>query len=379
VNETKQSSSVYGHPRVALTGVNDSVYAAVVKATGDLGTQFINPGDAVLIKPNLVNPNPPESGQITSPRLIEAAVKYCQANGAGRVIIGEGPGTYNRKADLKDCFTTTGVSELAERLGVEWVLFDEHDFRTFRNVSDCTPDSFRVTQYAFECDKIINLPVLKTHYLTKVTLAMKNLKGCLKWEDKPRFHQPDLSRAVVELNKLVRPTLNIIDALNWQPGGGLLIAGSDIVAVDTVGTALMGINPQEVRTITVGAAAGLGECNIARIDIIGEELKRLKYKVKLPQELIKQYFPLLEIIGAERSCSGCLIPVVSVLMQLGEQGKRIKQPATVYLGKNNPAPQGNFVLVGDCAHQDGIGSECQVTGCAPDRQTVYEKLQQMMS
>ena len=72
------------------------------------------------------------------------------------------------------------------------MLFDEHSYRTFKGVSDCTPNEFRVTDFAFICDKFINLPVLKTHYLTTVTLAMKNLKGCLKREDKPLFHRWDL-------------------------------------------------------------------------------------------------------------------------------------------------------------------------------------------
>lgn len=210
------------------------------------------------------------------------------------MIIGEGPGYYNRKANLKDCFTRTGASEVAEGLGIEWVLFDDHSYRTFRNVTDCTPAEFRVTEFVFNCDKIINLPVLKTHYLTTVTLAMKNLKGCLKWEDKPLFRQPDLSRAVVELNKIIRPTVNIIDATNWQ-GDRLLIASSDIVAVDAVGCALMGIDPMQVRMITFGAAAGLGEADITRIEIIGEELKLLKFKVRLPQEELRQSFPKLEI------------------------------------------------------------------------------------
>ncbi len=88
------------------------------------------------------------------------------------------------------------------------------------------PKEFRVTEFVFNCDKLINLPALKTHYLTTVTLAMKNLKGCLKWEDKPLFHRPDLSRAVVELNKIIRPTVNIIDATKWK-AGSLIIASSE--------------------------------------------------------------------------------------------------------------------------------------------------------
>ena len=158
---------------------------------------------------------------------------------------------------------------------------------------------------------------------------MKNLKGCLQWEDKPLFHQPDLSRAVVELNKIVRPTINIIDATNWRAGGGLIIAGTDIVAVDAVGTALMGIDPMEVRMITLGNAAGLGEADITRINITGEELKRMKFKVSLPQEQLRESFPTIEIAGAEGACSGCMIPLISVLMEFREQGAKMKRPLTI--------------------------------------------------
>ena len=211
--------------------------------------------------------------------------------------------------------------------------------------------------------------------MTKVTLAMKNLKGCLKWEDKPYFHQPDLARAVVELNKIVRPTLSIIDATNWQHSGGLLIAGSDIVAVDAVGAALMGIDPMQVRTIAVGAAEGLGEADITRIDIIGEELKRVKYKVTLPEEQIKRGFPLLEITGAERACSGCLIPLISSLIQLIEQKTKMNRPLTICLGKNPVIPENReYILIGNCADIKAVGAEKKVIGCAPRKKDIYEKL-----
>ena len=284
--------------KVSITKTGNDFCAAFARALDDVGEQLITRGDCVLIKPNLVEPAGSDSGQITNPQVIEAVARYCLDNGAARVIIGEGPSYYQPQSHLRECFTRTGVSEVAERLNIEWVLFDEHGYRTFKEVSDCTPDEFRVTEFAFTCNKFVNLPVLKTHYLTTVTLAMKNLKGCLKREDKPLFHRRDLSRAVVELCQIVRPTINIIDCTastivrqlgmgdskREQTGDGLLVASPDIVAVDAVGCALLGIDPAEVHTVSLGTAAGLGESDLTKIDIVGEELKRLKFKVKLPQE-----------------------------------------------------------------------------------------------
>ena len=381
--------------KVAIAKTENDFYTAFVRAIDGINNKLIAPGDRVLIKPNLVQPVNPDSGQITNPKVIEAVARYCLDHGATRVIIGEGPSYYQPASYLRECFTRTGVSEVADRLGIEWVLFDEHSYRTFKGVSDYTPDEFRVTEFVFTCDKFIDLPVLKTHYLTTVTLAMKNLKGCLKREDKPLFHRRDLNRAVVELCKIVRPTVNVIDCTprtvvqqlgagysseGKQSGGGLLIASSDIVAADAVGCALMGIDPAEVRTVTLGAAAGLGESDLTRIDIIGEELKRLKFKVKLPQEQLRQSFPLLEIIGAERACSGCLIPLLSSLLLLIEQGAKLEKPLGICLGKDPEVLEDKaWLLVGDCAQVKGRNELNWVGGCPPSREELLSSLMKYIS
>jgi len=376
--------------KVSITKTENDFYAAFSRAIDDIGESLITPGDRVLIKPNLVEPAAPDSGQITNPNVIEAVARYCLDSGAARVVIGEGPGYYQPQSYLRECFTRTGVSHVAERLGIEWILFDEHSYRTFKGVPGATPDEFRVTELAFTFDKFINLPALKTHYLTTVTLAMKNLKGCLKREDKPLFHHQDLSRAVVELCKIVRPTVNVIDCTartivrqlgsgytseQERTGSGLLIVGSDIVAVDAVGCALMGIDPMKVRTVSLGAAAGLGESDLTRIDIVGEELKRLKFKVELPQEQLRQSFPLLQIIGAEKACSGCLIPLISHLSYLQEQGAKLEKPLAICLGKHPEVPEDKaWLLVGDCAQVEGIDERHWVVGCPPNKEALLNSL-----
>ncbi|MFC1864336.1 DUF362 domain-containing protein [Chloroflexota bacterium] len=380
--------------KVSITKTDNDVYAALVESINNVGERLISRGDRALIKPNLVEPAAPDSGQITSPKVIEAVARYCLDYGAAQVIIGEGPSYYQPRSRLRECFTRTGVSEVANRLGIEWVLFDEHRYRTFKDISDCTPAEFRVTEFAFNCDKFIDLPVLKTHYLTKVTLAMKNLKGCLKREDKPLFHHHDLSRAVVELCKIVRPTINVIDCTartvlrqlgdgcapeETKSSGGLLIVSSDIVATDTVGCALMGVNPQEVRTVTLGEEAGLGESDLTRIDIIGEELKRLEFKVELPQEQLQQSFPLLEITGAENACSGCLIPLISCFSILREQQAKLESPLAICLGKDPKVPKDKaWLLVGDCAQVEGVDKLNWVGGCPPSKEELLSNLKRFM-
>ncbi len=373
--------------KVSMVKVENDFYTAFVQGLENIGEKPAARGDCVLIKPNLYEPAAPDSGEITNPRLVEALARYCLDSGARRVIIGEGPSYYQSESNLRSCFTQTGVSEVAERLGIEWVLFDEHEYRTLKGVSKATPDEFRVTEFAFSCDKLINVPVMKTHHQTTVTLAMKNLKGCLKREDKPRFHQQkDLNQAIVELNKIVRPTVNIIDATAKKLGSvgssahiksigaRLLLASTDAVAVDAVGCALMGIDPETVPTVTLGAAAGLGESDLTRIEIIGEELKRLKFKVKLPQEQLRQSFPQLEISGIDEACSGCLIPLLSELLMLSERGAKLQMPLRVCLGTRPDIPGDKaYLLVGDCALTDEEEANC-AAGCPPALEDIHQRL-----
>jgi uncharacterized protein (DUF362 family) len=372
--------------KVTIVPAAADLEASVERALSSPGNRIIARGDTVLIKPNLVEPADPESGQITTPRLIEAVARYCLDAGAGKVIIGEGPGYYQPASSLRQCFTKTGVAAIARRLGIEWVLFDEHRFRLFRGVSGCIARDFHVTEYAFNCDKFINLPVLKTHWLTRVTLGMKNLKGCLKWEDKPLFHRLDLERAVIELNKIVRPSVTLIDATpssltdargaaasNEDNGAkGLIIAGTDTVATDAVGTALLGIDPTSVNLLSYGAAAGLGENDLARIDVTGE-LKRLEFRPPLPEAALRARFPGLAIQGANRACCGCLIPLIATLTSFKEKGLKSNGQCRIYIGAKPANAGGNALTIGDCARAEDP-EIFGVRGCPPDKDEIRQAI-----
>jgi hypothetical protein len=155
----------------------------------------------------------------------------------------------------------------------------------------------------------------------------------------------------------------------------MLIASTDMVAADTLGSSLMGIDPQKVRTITLGAAAGLGESDLSRMDIVGEELKGLRFKIKLPQEMLRENFPLLEIVGTEKACSGCLIPLLSALSNLHEQGVKLKNPLAICIGQEPNIPQDRpGLFLGDCAGSEGRDGFNNMRGCPPKREDLLEIL-----
>jgi len=361
--------------KVFLVKINDTLDSAVETLLQNTGFSPRIEGKSILIKPNLFEPLPYTTGQTTNPYLIEAVIKWCLHWGAKEVVVGEGPSYFLPESALKECFIKTGVAEIVGSLHAHWVLFDEYPFRTYRDTSPFLPKAFRISEHAFLYDLIINLPVPKTHYLTKVSIAMKNLKGFLKREDKPLFHRVGLDEAVVELNKIIRPTLNLVDFTSIQHHTTFIMAGSDIVAVDTVATSLMGLSPAEVKTIQLGSHAGLGEMNLTEIDIKGEEIKGLKMRYELPSEWLKKHFPLLEIMGADRACSGCIIPLFSSLSELEKNSTSFTQPLTIILGSIDSTLKkaSNVLLIGNCT-SDLKENYLQVEGCPPQKEAIMMAL-----
>jgi uncharacterized protein (DUF362 family) len=332
-------------------------------------------GKSVLIKPNLFEPVSYTTGQTTNPTLVQAAVEWCQQHNAQEVIVGEGPSYFTPADALKECFTKTGIADVVERCGAQWLIFDEHHYRTYHDTSPFLPQLFRISEHAFLYDIIINLPVPKTHYLTTVSIGMKNLKGFLKREDKPLFHRVDINKAVVELNKLITPFINLVDfTTSPHQRSKFILAGSDIVAADSVSTALMGLNPHEVPTLTLASQAGLGEIDLAKIDIVGEDSKGLTMHYELPSAWIKKQFPRLTIIGHDTACSGCIIPLFSSLTQLADQGKTFTHPLTIMLGTATRSGEDqNLLMIGDCSPHKPESCQ-QVRGCPPGKHEIFKAL-----
>jgi uncharacterized protein (DUF362 family) len=366
--------------KVFLATVKDSIEDALAYVVQSAGMTESFRGKSVLIKPNLFEPVSYTTGQTTNPSLVKAAVQWCQQQDAQEVIVGEGPSYFTPVSDLKECFTKTGIADVVERCGAQWILFDEHHYRTYRDASPFLPQVFRISEHAFLYDIIINLPVPKTHYLTTVSISMKNLKGFLKREDKPLFHRVDINKAVVELNKLITPFINLVDfTTSRHHRSGFILGGSDIVAADSVSTALMGLNPHTIPTLTLGSQAGLGEINLAKIEISGEDIKGLTMHYELPSAWLKKQFPRLTIIGHDTACSGCIIPLFSSLTHLADQGKTFTRPLTIMLGMaTRPDDAQNLLIIGDCSSQQAEKGH-PVRGCPPRKHDILKALSDRLS
>jgi ferredoxin len=178
--------------------------------------------------------------------------------------------------------------EAGIRNGGDFVDFS--DGARVENLEGSLVSSFPIAQAVHECDGIVNLPKMKTHQLTRITGAVKNLFGCVPGKRKALYHlqfqDPTVfSTLLVELGLQLRPRLHIMDGIvamegNGPRGGdpnplGVLILSEDPVAVDATFCRLVAMDPSFVPTTVIGERKGLGRFAEGEIEYVGERLEVL--------------------------------------------------------------------------------------------------------
>jgi uncharacterized protein (DUF362 family) len=177
---------------------------------------------------------------------VAALVELCKTAGAKRVVVAEAVsyGTRRgRKRTTEECFKLLGVQTAVEAAGGE-ILCLEDDERITVDV----PEAFCLHRLDYpksllDADVLVNMPCMKTHAMTMVTLGVKNFQGILTDEHKYEAHRDDISQHVVDIYRVRLPDLTVIDALLAMEGNGAgeagipvsmntLLAGPDMVAVN---------------------------------------------------------------------------------------------------------------------------------------------------
>lgn len=236
----------------------------------------------ILVKPNLINAQPPSTGITTDGRVVEGIVRFLMQNGWKNIIIGEGSGF----ADTFEAFNAAGIDKVAEKWKVKLVDLNRDNFVEVHPSSPLALKRVKLAKTALE-STIVSVPKLKVHRLATVTLGLKNMMGALA--HKGKMHNGHLSKNIVDLASVLRPSLTVIDGIIageiHETSGSpvrmdLIIAGADPVAVDAVGAAVMGINPEEVDHLVLAERKGLGTCYLENIEIIGESIDKVKRKFR---------------------------------------------------------------------------------------------------
>jgi len=368
---------------------NEDIEGAVrsaVKQAGGLDA-LIGRDSIVLVKPNVLRPLESGTGILTDARVTEAVVKMTKERDPRRIIIGEGASVgydFPDFRDTLDAFKMSGTEEVAQRCGVELI-----DLNRDESVEVEVPDAyvmkkFRVAKTALEADVIISIPVLKTHVRTAITCSLKNMKGVLPGLEKRRTHQCGLDRAIVDLNKAVKPDLTVVDAVNCMEGTweyprdrltlNLIVAGADPVAVDATCARIMRLDPAMVLHIQLAQEKGLGTADPSEIEVKGLRVEEVARRFRPYSEVFKSRFGMITFVEKD-ACTGCMGEIYSTFVYLREAGyDRELGKLTVIMGRPEVIPrmEGKPLVVGRCAsHYAKLG--VFVPGCPPHGTAITDK------
>jgi uncharacterized protein (DUF362 family)/Pyruvate/2-oxoacid:ferredoxin oxidoreductase delta subunit len=254
---------------------------------------FVRPGERVLIKPNLLKARPPEAAVTTHPEIVRAAIRLVR-EAEGIPLVGDSPGI----GELRSVSERAGILAVIEEEGASLADFDA----AVTVKSGGRFQRLEIARAAAEADAIINLPKLKTHGMTVLTGAVKNLFGCVPGKRKVQWHfntgvdHHAFARLLVELSAALKPRLTIMDAVVAMEGNGpgsgdpravgLVLAGRDPVAVDVIAAGIVGVPPAQLPVMRAAIDAGIGEADPDRITILGEPLdaSRVPHFIIPPRE-----------------------------------------------------------------------------------------------
>jgi uncharacterized protein (DUF362 family) len=238
----------------------------------------------ILIKVNFITDKTWDSGATTDPIVVEAIIKKLKEQPV-EVIVVESDATIT---NADKAFEKTGMKEVCQRNGVEFFNLRYVKDRVTIPIPDGeTLKSITVPRIVTE-SAIVSAAKLKTHSSTSVTLGMKNLFGLLPDKFKAKYHAKGISRVIVDINTLIKPALTVIDGFVGMEGNGpvdgtpvkmdTIIAGKNVVAVDSTGCRVMGIDPRSISHIRRAKEKALG--NIDNIEVLGEKIENVSRPFK---------------------------------------------------------------------------------------------------
>jgi len=286
------TAALQAGPTVAIvkgTDPNEMVAKALDLIGGLEG--LVKEGDHVVLKPNLTTyygPKDLRPGMTTDVRVVAGLVAALRKHAKCRITVAESSGTTTDRA-----FEGYGYTKLAKRRGLKLVDLTGDERVRVRQEGLSNPE-YSMPKTTQTCNVLIDVPVLKTHQLTGITVGMKNWYGLLpkfKPFHRGRYHE-QVDEVLSDLVQISKPHLVVVDGLIGMEGQGpisgtgvemnLVLAGTDVVAVDAVAAAVMGFAPDTVKHLRVAKARGLGECDLAKITIKGEPIEKVRKKFKAP-------------------------------------------------------------------------------------------------
>ena len=319
------------------------------------------------IKPNLVSPSEPSWGATTHPEVVAGIIEYLQERGFSDLVMLESSWVGDKTENaVKLC----GYDNLSQKYGVEFLDMQKDSYETY----DCQGMDLKICDEAKKLDFLINVPVMKGHCQTKITCALKNMKGLIPNSEKRRFHSMGLHKPIAHLAAGIHQDFIVVDNIcgDWgfEDGGNPVVmkrrmAAADPVLCDAFVCHLMGYNTADVPYIQMAAelGAGLDDWELAEF----RELNLPKEKAVLPKE--RKIVELQDAVEEVESCSACYGYLIPALQKLKEEGLLKDLQEKICIGQGFRGKTGELGI-GQCTRKFRHFQK----GCPPTEEEIYNFL-----
>jgi uncharacterized protein (DUF362 family)/NAD-dependent dihydropyrimidine dehydrogenase PreA subunit len=248
------------------------------------------PGDRVLLKVNALRAALPERWVSTHPEVVRAMIRLVRDAGGVPWVGDSSGGATGGRARTRAALEATGIEAVTREEQAILVNLDAGGIVEVESQCDLV-DRIQVARAVLEADLVVSMAKLKTHGLTLMTGAIKNMLGVVPGLGKTGFHHiapkpSEFAALLVEVFRVSRARYGLMDAVEAMEGMGpslgtlkpvrLILGSQDCVALDTVCCSIMGLRPGRVHTSVIAAGRGLGVNDLDHIDTPGVDLSEVK-------------------------------------------------------------------------------------------------------
>ena len=324
------------------------------------------------IKPNLVSPTEASYGATTHPEIVAGIIEYLQERSCQHIVMLESSWVGDKTSESME---VCGYDRLVEKYNVPFwdMQLDES------SEVDCAGMRLQICSSVKKLDFLINVPVLKGHCQTKITCALKNMKGLIPNKEKRHFHKLGLHKPIAHLNVGIHQDFilgdNICGDLDFEDGGNpfimnRLFAGLDPVLIDAYVCAELHYKPEDVPYVKMAEELGVGSADLTRLSI--RQIGEIGEKRVIPEK--RKIVELQDAVEEVESCSACYGYLIPALDRLKEEGLLQELHEKICIGQGYRGKSG-ALGVGSCTS----GFACNLKGCPPTDEQMYEFLKQYIA
>lgn len=321
------------------------------------------------IKPNLVSASEPSYGATTHPEVAAGIIEYLQERGFEQLVMLEGSWVGGKTSEAA---ALCGYEKLSEQYGVPFIDTQKDSYE----VRDCAGMQLEICRSALELDFLINVPVMKGHCQTKITCALKNMKGLIPNKEKRHFHTMGLHKPIAHLNKGLRQDFVVVDNIcgdwDFEDGGNPVVmnrvmAAADPVLCDAYVCDLMGYETKDVPYVCLAEEIGVGSADLSGMRV--RMLNESPFEIKTPDT--KKILRLKDAVEEVDSCSACYGYLIPALDRLKEEGLLDKLQDKICIGQGFRGQKGKLGI-GNCTGKFAD----TLRGCPPTEEDIYYFLRQ---